>query len=85
MNVFISKVHYGDGLPECICNNCYEKLVTSNKFRKQCHTATDHLNKIRLAHEDEQHFLIKVEISPLDDNVSSSCEDLFSVIVLLID
>lgn len=73
------KVHYGDGLPECICSNCYEQLIISNKFRLQCHAATDHLNKIRIAHEEEHTSLIKEEVSLFEENVSSSCDDMFNV------
>lgn len=71
-------VHYGDGLPECICSNCYDQLVISNNFRRQCHTATDHLNKIRLAYEMERKISIKLEVTPFDDNVSSGGEDMFN-------
>lgn len=73
------QVHYGDGLPECICSECHDQLVVTNKFRKQCHASTDYLNKIRLAYEEERNFSIKLEVIPLDDNVSSSGEDMFNV------
>lgn len=76
-----TKVHCGDGLPECICSDCHEQLITSNKFRRQCLTATDQLNKIRLAHEEEQKFAVKEEVYPFQDNAScSSVDDKFNVL-----
>lgn len=80
---FLPKVHFGDGLPEFMCNNCHENLLQSNKFRKQCYTATDYLNKIRLDHEERQQDLIKKEVLTCEVNERSSCDDFFDVILNL--